>query len=706
MPVSELPLPKEVIEIILKRGITKLNPPQTEAVKKGLLDNKKLLLTSPTGSGKTLIAELGMVSFLLKNKGKAVYVTPLRALTNEKYSTFKDWEKLGFKVAMTSGDYDTDDAWLENYDIIVTTYEKLDSLWRHRPKWLNDVKYFVLDELHYLNDSERGPVVESVAIRAKKHNLLALSATISNYKQVSNWLGTEPITVNWRPVPLIEGVLYPDKKGYTVLFKDNSTKKVYGDDPIIAYTLDSLNRNGQVLIFRNSRRIVESTAMKIASYMNFITLDDKGISEIITKLEEVEDGGSEEKEALKELVSKGVAFHHAGLSKGLRDLIEEGFRQRKIKVIVATPTLAAGVNLPARTVIVGDIYRYNRRIAGFQEEIPVMEYKQMSGRAGRPGFDDIGEAIIVVRDKKSVERVFEKYIFSSVEPIESKLANERAFYTFLLGVLSVEGDMKYNDLANYAYESFLPRVLVDTYFDKAVNWLNEHNFMNLSDHILSLTDFGKRVADLYINPFTADVVRTGLEKAKSSCDIAYLHLFAFTPDGPLVSLGRNEEEELIGMIEDLDCDLLIEEPYEDEEYSLYLNALKVAMIVKDWIDEIDNDVILEKYGIGSGDLRNIVETMDWLTYSGYQISKVLRLDEHSEKLRILNMRVKDGVKEDLLELVQVKGIGRKRARLLYSNGIKGLGDIVIEPDKVKSILGAKMGEKVVQEAARLLNRIH
>ncbi|TRM78231.1 DEAD/DEAH box helicase [Sulfolobus sp. B5] len=706
MLVSELPLPKEVIEIILKRGITKLNPPQTEAVKKGLLDNKKLLLTSPTGSGKTLIAELGMVSFLLKNKGKAVYVTPLRALTNEKYSTFKDWEKLGFKVAMTSGDYDTDDAWLENYDIIVTTYEKLDSLWRHRPKWLNDVKYFVLDELHYLNDPERGPVVESVAIRAKKQNLLALSATISNYKQVSNWLGTEPITVNWRPVPLIEGVLYPDKKGYTVLFKDNSTRKVYGDDPIIAYTLDSLNRNGQVLIFRNSRRIVESTAMKIAGYMNFITLDDKGISEIITKLEEVEDGGSEEKEALKELINKGVAFHHAGLSKGLRDLIEEGFRQRKIKVIVATPTLAAGVNLPARTVIIGDIYRYNRRIAGFQEEIPVMEYKQMSGRAGRPGFDDIGEAIIVVRDKKSVERVFEKYIFSTVEPIESKLANERAFYTFLLGVLSVEGEMKYDDLANYAYESFLPRILVDTYFDKAVNWLNEHNFMSLSDHVLSLTDFGKRVADLYINPFTADVVRAGLEKAKSSCDIAYLHLFAFTPDGPLVSLGRNEEEELIGMIEDLDCDLLIEEPYEDEEYSLYLNALKVAMIVKDWIDEIDNDVILEKYGIGSGDLRNIIETMDWLTYSGYQISKVLRLDEHSEKLRMLNMRVKDGVKEDLLELVQVKGIGRKRARLLYNNGIRGLGDIVIEPDKVKSLLGAKMGEKVVQEAARLLNRIH
>ncbi|MEM3515887.1 MAG: DEAD/DEAH box helicase, partial [Saccharolobus sp.] len=131
--VEQLELPSNVIEILKNRGISKLNPPQTEAIKKGLLDGKRLLLASPTGSGKTLIAELGIISFLLKHGGKAVYVTPLRALTNEKYSVFKEWEKIGFKVAMTSGDYDTEDIWLKDYDIIVTTYEKLDSLWRHRP---------------------------------------------------------------------------------------------------------------------------------------------------------------------------------------------------------------------------------------------------------------------------------------------------------------------------------------------------------------------------------------------------------------------------------------------------------------------------------------------------------------------------------------------------------------------------------------------
>ncbi|MEM0164538.1 MAG: ATP-dependent DNA helicase Hel308 [Saccharolobus sp.] len=704
--VEQLELPSNVIEILKKRGISKLNPPQTEAIKKGLLDGKRLLLASPTGSGKTLIAELGIISFLLKHGGKAVYVTPLRALTNEKYSVFKDWEKIGFKVAMTSGDYDTEDIWLKDYDIIVTTYEKLDSLWRHRPAWLNDVNYLVLDELHYLNDPERGPVVESVAIRAKKRNLLALSATISNYKQIGKWLNAEPVATNWRPVPLIEGVIYPEGKGYKVIFMDNTMKKVSGEDPIIAYTLESLSKNGQVLIFRNSRKMAETTAKKIANYMTFIPLDVKGISDVLEKLESVEEGGSNEKESLKSLIEKGVAFHHAGLSKALRDIIEDGFRERKIKVIVATPTLAAGVNLPARTVIIGDTYRYNRRVIGFQEEISVMEYKQMSGRAGRPGFDEIGESIIVIRDKKSLDKIINKYIMSTVEPIESKLGNERAFYTFLLGILSSEGSLTQKELANYAYESLLQKTLVDIYFDRAITWLIDHSLISEKDDKLVLTNFGKRVADLYINPFTADVIRKGLEGHKSSCDIAYLHLLAYTPDGPLVSVSRKEEDDLYELIEDLDCDLLIEEPYEADEYSLYLNAFKTALIMKDWIEEVNEDVILNKYNIGSGDLRSIVETMDWLTYSGYQLARELKLEEHADNLKILNMRVKDGIKVELVELVQISGIGRKRARLLYNNGIKSLGDIVMDPEKVKNILGQKLGERVVKEAARLLNRIY
>lgn len=698
--IDDLSLDKKIIEILHSRRIKKLNPPQSEAIKKGLLEGKRLLVTSPTASGKTLIAELGMINYLLSNGGKAVYITPLRALTSEKYNTFKDWEKLGLKIGMTSGDYDSDDSWLENYDIIVSTYEKIDSLWRHNAKWLREVSYFVLDEFHYLNDPERGPTIESVAIRSKRKGVvLGLSATISNGEKISKWLNAELVATHWRPVPLKEGILYPEKKGFVIIYKDNSSRKVYGDDGIIAYTIDIVSKGGQVLVFRSSRKLAETTARKIAQNMSFVKLDDKKLLEIANQIKEVDDAGSNEKEDLYNLVIKGVSYHHAGLSKGLRDIIESSFRDRYIKVIVATPTLAAGVNLPARAVVIGDIYRYNRKVLGFMEPIPVMDYKQMSGRAGRPGFDENGEAVIVVRSKKEVDKIFERYLMSDVEPIESKLGSESAFYSFLISTVASEGEMEKEDLMDYVRETLLPRDLIEKYFDLGVEWLTDHDIFILSGNRVSLSRFGKRISDLYINPFTAVTIREALEKNERGCEIAYLHLLAFTPDGPSIAVGKAEEEALI---DELECELFLDEPEDEIEFYNYISALKVAYIVYDWINEIDEDTILGKYGIGSGDLRAIIETMDWLTYSGYHVASVLELKDHKEILENLHQRVKDGIKPELIDLAKVPGIGRVRARMLYQHDIKRPEDIVLNPEKVKQILGPNLGEKIVREAARLI----
>ncbi|BFH73661.1 ATP-dependent DNA helicase Hel308 [Sulfurisphaera javensis] len=698
--VDKLPLDEKIILILKKRGIRTLNPPQAEAIKKGLLEGKRLLVTSPTASGKTLIAELGMVNYLLSKGGKAIYITPLRALTNEKYNTFKDWESLGLKIGMSSGDYDTDDSWLENYDIIVTTYEKLDSLWRHKAKWLNDVSYFVLDEFHYLNDPERGPTVESVAIRAKRKGVvLGLSATISNGNEIAKWLNAELVATNWRPVPLKEGIIYPEKKDFIIVYKDNSTRKVYGDDPIIAYTIDIVSKGGQVLVFRSSRKLAESTARKIAQYMNFIKLEDKKLLDIGREIKEVDDAGTNEKEDLYNLIIKGVSYHHAGLSKKLRDIIESSFRERILKVIVATPTLAAGVNLPARAVIIGDIYRYNRKVVGYMDLIPVMDYKQMSGRAGRPGFDENGEAVIVVRSKREAQKVFERYLMSDVEPIESKLGSESAFYSFLISIIASEGEKTERELLEYVKETLLPKELAKKYFKSGLNWLLDHDiFIKIEDKI-KLSRFGSRISDLYINPFTAVTIREALEKSEKSCEIAYLHLLAYTPDGPTISVSKSEEEALI---DELNCELLVDEPEDEYEFSNYISALKVAFIVYDWINEIDEDTILGKYGIGSGDLRAIIDTMDWLTYSGFHVASVLELKDHKEVLEELHMRVKDGIKPELIELVKVPGIGRARARLLYQHDIKRPEDIVMNPEKVKRLLGPNLGEKIVREAARII----
>ncbi|QKQ99109.1 DEAD/DEAH box helicase [Metallosphaera tengchongensis] len=692
--LNDLPVKEEIKVILKRRGIVSLNPVQSEAVEKGLLEGKRLLLTSPTGSGKTLIAELGMLSHLMRGERRAVYVTPLRALTSEKFVTFKDWEALGIKVGMTSGDYDTDDRYLSRYDLVVTTYEKLDSLWRHKPEWLLETDYFVLDEFHYLNDGTRGPVVESVAIRAKRNFLLALSATVSNSSQIAQWLSAIPITTNWRPVPLKEGILVNERRRSQIYYSDGSSYPLAGSDPILSYTEKVVNEGGQVLVFRNSRKMAETTAWKIKELDLKLKKDE--IKGLLSRLEEVEDAGSTEKEALKELIASGVAFHHAGLSRGLREVIEDGFRRRIIKVITATPTLAAGVNLPARSVVVGDIYRFNKKILGYQEEISVMEYKQMSGRAGRPGYDTEGESVIVVRNRKDAERVARKYILSPPEPIESKLGNESAFYSFLLGIAS---DVSSEDeITEVAQESLLDKELVKNYIEKGLAWLRENGFLEG----VKLTRFGRRVADLYIKPFTARVIKDTISMNSSeNCDIAYFHMLSMTPDAPVVNVSEQEGEDLIDMAY---CPPFVD-PEEGDEGEEYYSALKIALILHDWIEEVEEDQILSKYRIGSGDLRSIVETMDRLTYSGYQLAQVLDLKDHEKILLNLNRRVSDGVKEELVDLVKVSGVGRKRGRLLYERGIRKPEDIVMNPDKVKALLGEKLGERIVKEAARLLGGV-
>ena len=702
LALDSTPLPHQVKEVLKKRGIKALNPAQAAALENGLLEGKNMLITSPTASGKTLIAEIGMVNHLLSHGGKAVYVTPLRALTSEKAREFKVWEDIGLRVGQTSGDYDTDDAYLEDFDIIVTTYEKLDSLWRHRAKWLNEVSYIVLDELHYMNDGDRGPVIETVAIRAKrKGTVLALSATVGNSEEIAKWLNAKLVNVSWRPVPLKEGVLYKAGREIVIEYKDGETKKIRGEDPIISYSLDVIFKGGQVLIFRSSRKNAETIAKKLAERMAFVKLDKQALEDYARKIMDAESGGTAEKEALATLVKHGLAYHHAGLSRELREIVEDAFRNRVLKAIAATPTLAAGVNLPAKTVIIADITRFNRKVIGYREEISVTEYKQMAGRAGRPGYDVEGEAIVYVKDPEELEYVKTRFWKSDIEPITSKLGSESAFYSFILSALSSEGSMSGEELLKFAKESLLPDVLVKKYLNEGLEWLSEKGFIENIEGKVSLTKLGARVADLYINPITANVLREALENAEEDCDVAYFHAMAYSPDGPTVQLTKGEAE---SMLDDLDCDLYLSEPYDELEYENYLSALKVAFIVRDWIEEKDEDYILNKYGIGSGDLRTIIDTMDWLTYSTYHLAKVLELKERYDYLEKLHMRVKEGVKEELIQLVRVSGIGRKRARLLYDAGIKKPEDIVMNPQKVKSLLGPTIGEKVLKSAAALLSR--
>lgn len=211
----DLPLPKQVLDVFTKEGITALRPSQEKAVAAGLLDGKSILVCTPTASGKTMIAEMASLKQVLEGRGKTVYIVPLVALANEKYKEFK--RKYGHlcKVALTSSDLDSSDSHLIEYDIIICTAEKLDSLIRHHSPWLANVSLVVIDEIHLLNDVERGPTLEILITIMKKLlknvQLLGLSATIGNPNELSAWLGANLVQDTWRPVPLKKGTLFADE---------------------------------------------------------------------------------------------------------------------------------------------------------------------------------------------------------------------------------------------------------------------------------------------------------------------------------------------------------------------------------------------------------------------------------------------------------------------------------------------------------------
>lgn len=195
---------------IISKDISELRPAQKKAVEAGLLDNGNVLICTPTASGKTLIAELAALNNLLRGKGKAIYIVPLKALATEKYRHFKKRYEGMARVALSIGDMDSSDPYLGDYDVIITTSEKLDSLMRHHAPWLQDVATVIVDEIHLLNDPGRGPTLEIILTLLRKLlkdvQIVGLSATIGNPDELAEWLGARLVEDHWRPVKLEKGI--------------------------------------------------------------------------------------------------------------------------------------------------------------------------------------------------------------------------------------------------------------------------------------------------------------------------------------------------------------------------------------------------------------------------------------------------------------------------------------------------------------------
>jgi len=365
------------IEMQVKQisGFKKFNPMQAKALAHGIY-NQSVVISAPTASGKTLISELAALNCIMNKQKKVVYTCPLKAIASEHSREFKNKYGANFiiRTALSTGDMDSSSTHLSRYDLIYCTNEKLDSLIRHQAEWLRDIGLLVIDEIHEL-DSDRGATLEMVISKLRfivpDLQVLALSATIPNSKEIADWLKAGLVESDYRPVKLKEGILL-DK---TVHFgKEEHTLK--GDEELLSLIEDTLSLKKQALFFLNTRRNAEALGKKAAKTIEKRLLPSERISlqKLSEKIESVLESPTEQCRCLAALVKSGTAFHHAGILPKQRELIEDSFKEGKIKIIGATPTLAAGVNLPAFRVVIPSLYRFTK--LGMQR-IPVREYKQM-----------------------------------------------------------------------------------------------------------------------------------------------------------------------------------------------------------------------------------------------------------------------------------------------------------------------------------------
>jgi len=509
--------------------------------------------------------------------------------------------------------------------------------------------------------------------------MIALSATIKNALDLANWLDGKLIQSDWRPVPLREGVYYKGEikydDGETVELDDSKSK------PINRLVEDSILNGGQVLVFVNTRKSTVSLAIALASIIeeNLSDEEKENLKKSITSMEREQTELTSVGKKLSMCIQKGTAFHNAGLNSSQRRTVEQGFKARLIKCIVATPTLAAGVNIPARRVIIRDLWRYDPNFG--MHPIPILEYKQQVGRAGRPQYDNRGEAITLAKNEEQKEQIFNNYILGDTEPIFSKLGNQAALRTHLLSAIATnfvdntKSIYKFIDSTFYSYQSNVFALKED--IDKTIEFLLDHYFIeHINDDEYIATLFGTRTSSLYIDPLSALQLKKALENScsRNTSSLSFLQVVCSTPDVRSLYLRRSDtwvEEKA----EHHRGEFLIDPPAQSsEEYEWFLSYLKTASLVEDWIDEISEEKIISKYDIGSGDIHSIVEMVEWLLHASREFARMYNF-ECVPDINDLMIRVHYGCKKELINLVSLKGIGRVRARALYKEGFKTIGDL-------------------------------
>ncbi|MBI2084177.1 MAG: DEAD/DEAH box helicase [Candidatus Aenigmarchaeota archaeon] len=701
-------IPEKYIEKMKEEKVRTLYPPQAQIVEKGLFKGKNLILSLPTASGKTLIATMAMVHTLSESGGKVVYISPLVALAYEKHGYFKNFFGKDYKTGITVGDYDSSDQWLGECDIICMTTEKFDSILRHNVQWVNRVRLVIVDEIHMIDDPSRGPTLEVLITKLKMiiphAQVLGLSATISNADELAKWINATLVVSDFRPVKLYEGVSFNSRIHFNEKDGYDLDEGIDIENSIVK---DTMRMNKQVLMFTSTRKNAESLAERLCqtTKLGLKKGEEYQLQVLSDEIESILELPTRQCRRIANCIKSGVAFHHAGLLGQQKRMIEENFKKGLIKAIAATPTLALGVNLPAFRVLIRDAKRYYAGVGSMY--IPVMEYKQFVGRAGRPTYDSFGESILLAKTEGDAKDLIKHYIYGEPEKIRSKLASEPALRMHILSLIASGFCNSKGSLTEFFSRTFYAHQysdmsLLEEHISEIVKSLSEWRFVVSKGGIISATIIGRRISELYLDPLTGKRFVDGmamLDKRKVA-DLSFMQLLSNCIEmKPLLSVGIKETEEVEQFLLRNRSSILEEIPEEfDTEFEDFMRSVKMSMILEGWIHEMTEEQILSRFNVAPGEMTSRLRNVDWLLYALHEVALLEGHKDILSHVRKLRVKTKYGIKEELIPLVKLEGIGRVRARKLFNAGLESLEKLKrATVESLSRLLGTNIANSVKKQ---------
>lgn len=675
--------------------IEEFNPAQKAVIESGYIDDdSNYIIAIPTASGKTVLGVLGLLKTIL-NGGKGIYAVPLVSIQNEKVKEFKKFEEFGIKVGKSP----------RYADLAVMVFESFDAITRFSWNTLREVDTIVIDEFHMIGEASRGPTIECAITRARLINpsmrIIALSATLSNMEDIKTWLDAKVVEHDYRPVPLNKQVL------------DNEIFNVKNKNDVVVKIIEkSIKDNSQALAFVSTRRFTESLAKYVAGKIkNKITKEERQKFEKVSEelLNVPKRKGSRPTTTcinLANAAKNGCVFHHAGLFPEQKEIIEDEFRAGNILMIVATPSLMYGVNLPSKSVIIRD---YTRWTNNGPQEIPVFDYEQMSGRAGRPLYDNEGYSYLLAKTSDEAIELEDKYVNGEIEPTTSKLVdNKDAFQKQIIAQISSSLSRNPDELKEFFMKTlygfqmtsnesmkFFAEEGLKFEIESSLEFLMNNKIIRPGPEGFKTTEFGELIAKSNYSVETAVKIKEYTNTVEDYINIGeFIYLLAQTPDIPLISFMARKSKD----------------PTKEKMSSLGLfttsigseEATTVSLI--EWIDERTEEEIENKYHVYAASCRRSAIEASMLTKFTKDIFNIFRIYKYDNELSTLSARLYYGAKEDILPLIiGVKRLGRKRGRQIVDT----FGDDLRVPseNELQKIdgIGKKLSKRIKEFAENYNN---